>query len=532
MSRQARRRSSPQSTPAAAPTRPQPRPQALAPGRGAAPARGNAAAQEQVAEEQTGTTAAGPAPAPDWRTEAITAYEDRLWEVISTLVELEDAGLKAARARAVLGQAAEVHFAIKIGEPVDVALLPMYPPGEEGALPTGAFPPQWIRPARLLLEMAGGSGASSQFHGTGDGPAALWDGGETQQMGPFMPWAGDLENLKTIGRRPADYGVNQYQTQSNNLASPEATCNGTSLSMVLERLGYSRQDLIEAIETKLKRTQYERSLRAQGLSDADVRKKMTEFDPACVALTTEAWKSRVLTWLREENERGSGYQRLRGASQTDRQLQTWAGEFRDNAGMDDLALFIMDLLDIERTTVNSGSNPEKLVSFVHDGIGAKTAKPTSERLDAGVGWTNAKARLKDCLEDGGAAMLSIRHKGRGSSGTHIVAVQVVESGGVRVDDPYGGAREDYRGNKAGDAYALPGKGRSDSGLRNQVDASRDDWKMSAEVSSDETRGASTFWSDDLVRTSLNYVQLFHRGRPAAVAPAQRPAADAGQHAAR
>lgn len=499
--------------PEVAPTRPMARPEGLgAGGRAPGAARGNAAVQEQVG---TADPVAAPAQQ-DPRSQAVEAYGRRLWDVIGELMLMDDTEQKASSARAVIGQAVEVQRALQIGQTVEVDLLPRIPLGDQGPMPTAAFPPQWIQPTRMLLQMAGGTGASPRFQPEGgDAPATLWEAGQHQPTGRNLPWAGSLESLKTIGRRPADYGVNGYQTQSNNLASPEATCNGTSLAMVLERLGYTREDLIEAIETRLKRNQYEASLRARRLPRAEFDKQMAEFDPSCVALTTDAWKNRVLAYLREENGRGSGYQRLRGATQSDRQMQTWAGQFRDNAGMDDLALFVMDLLGIERTTVNAGNNPERLVSFVHEGSGTRTAKPTTERLDAGTGWTRIRERLKTCLEDGGAAMLSIRHKGAGSSATHIVAVQNVEPGGVLVDDPYGGARSDYRGNRRGDAYARPGSTRRASGLRNEVQADPDDWKMSAPVTGEERRGESTFWTDDLVRTSLNYVVLFHRGRAAA-----------------
>ena len=481
-------------------------------------ARGNAAVQEQV-----GTADPVVAPAQDPATATIEAYGRRLWEVIGELMIEEDAKHKAEKARALLGQAAEVHRSLKFGETVDVALLPRIPAGDQGAMPTGAFPPQWVQASRLLLSMAGGSGASPRFQPEGgEAPATLWEAGQAE-VSPR--WAGALDKLKHIGRQPADYGVNAYQTQSNNLASPEATCNGTSLAMVLERLGYTRQDLIEAIEVNLKKAKFERQLRARRLPQAEVDRERAAFDPSCVALAKDAWKTRVLAYLRDENERGSNYQRPRGSSQPDAQLETWAGEFQANAGMDDLALFVMDLLGIDRTEVNAGNNPSKLVTAVHEGAGRRGPKPTTERIDGGLGWTRARTRLETCLQEGGAAMLSIRHKGRGESGTHIVAVQAVQPGGVLVDDPYGGARSDYRGNERGDAYAAPGKSRSNSGLRNEVQGGNDDWKMSAPVNAEERRGESTFWTDDLVRTSLNYVMLFNQGRAATPAPA--PSAGGG-----
>ena len=109
------------------------------------------------------------------------------------------------------------------------------------------------------------------------------------------------------------------------------------------------------------------------------------------------------------------------------------------------------------------------------------------------------------------------HKGKGESGTHIVSLQNADATGLTVDDPYGKMREDYRANKAGDAYALAGKGRANSGLSNAkhngatgTDAT--DWKVSAAQgrSGDESRGDSNHRSDEQVKSMLNYVTFFRR----------------------
>lgn len=457
------------------------------------------------------------APTQDPRALATEAYASRLWEVVGDLMLLEDTKLQAARARAVMGQAADVDFALRMGEQVEVALLPRYPEGDQGRMPVGALPPRWVQPARILLQMGGGSGASPSFKPEG-GETDLWSAGQAEVQ---TPWAGPLEAIKKYGRQPADYGVPGYQTQSNNLASPEATCNGTSLAMVLERLGYSREDLIDAIETRLKRSQLAADLEAQELSAAEKKKQMDAFDPSCIGLRDRTWKTRVLQYLRAENgdRHDSEYQRLRGASQSDDQLKTWAGEFKENAGMDDLALFMMDLLNIERTTVNSGANPSKLVSAVHKGSGKRNLpQPTTERIETSLGWTKAKVKLQACLDDGGSAMLSIKHKGAGQSGTHIVAVQAVTAAGITVDDPFGRARADYDAGERGDAYATPGHTRADSGLKNAKQG-RDDWKRSASVDAEERRGESSDWTDDMVRSAWFYLVLFHPGQSApAVTP--------------
>ncbi len=324
-----------QSAPAVAPAAPS---STLTSGRtgGRTAQRGNAAAQDSL-----GTADPVALPAQDARSQLIDAYATRLWDVVGELMLLEDPELVAKRARAVIGQATEVHFAILVGEPVELDRLPKYPEGDQGGYPAAPFPPAWIQPSRMLLKMAGGSGASPRFQP--DGPWGLDNPSPT----PEVPWAGDLGKLKDVGREPADYGVNGYQTQSNNLAAPEATCNGTSLAMVLERLGYTRDDLIHTIEARLKRAQVEADLKARKVPADEQKRQLAEFDPSCVKLADNAWKSRVLQYLRGENQRGAGYQRPRGRTSNDPQLQAWAGEFKDNAGIDDLALLLMDLLHID-----------------------------------------------------------------------------------------------------------------------------------------------------------------------------------------
>lgn len=475
-----------------------------------APALSRPGVSNADAQARAGTAdAPPPAPGTDARSRVIESYAARLWGVVGELMLVEDPAEAAAKARAVMGQAVEVDVSLKFGEPVDVASLPRFPAGDEGPMPIGALPPAWVQPARILLQMGGGSGASPHFQ-PDDAPKDLWS---SVQAPVETPWAGALEGLKKIGREPADYGVPGYQTQSNNLAAPEATCNGTSLAMVLERLGYTREDLVNAIEARLKRTQFEAELRARKLPASEIRTQMAAFDPSCVALKDASWKARVLQYLRAENgpRRPAGYQRPRGATQSDKQLQGWAGEFKDNAGMDDLALFMMDLLGIERTELNSGTNADTLLDAVHQGSpGRAGSGPGTERVETSIGWPRARVKLADCLDKGGSAMLSIRHKGAGSDGTHIVAVQAVTSGGIIVDDPYGRARPDYSAAKSGDAYARKGGSRATSGLKNATKASPDDWKLSAPVERDEQRGESSDWSDAMVRDSWYYLMLFHR----------------------
>lgn len=466
------------------------------------PGRSNRAAQDQLSNSPAAQ-----------KERLLQEYADRLWDVATEISGLTDMNERQRAARAILGQAVEVQEEIELGEPVEIERLPRIPEGNQGAMPLRAFPPRWIRPARLLLDIAGGTGAAAGF-------------GESDQALPSASGSSLFDSLMRMGRDASDYGVNRYQTQSNNLAAPEATCNATSMAMVLERLGYSREDLINAIELKLKRKQEETRLRKEGVAEGEIPKKLSELDYSCIYLSTQAWKDRVLQYLRTENgpKRGQNYQKLRGGAQGEKQLQSWAGEFKENAGMDDLVHFMLDLLNLERTAINAGENPGKVLKAVNAARPGK-AEPSSERIDAGGAntWAKTKVRVQTVLEDGGAAMISIRHKGRGNSGTHIVAIQDVEADGLRVDDPYGNVRPNYDANKVGDAFSTNGGGRD---RKNMVEADAGDWKMSAPLQDNEIKGQSNHWSDQTVQSAWQYVILFRtRSEPPATTPNNTPAAN-------
>lgn len=459
---------------------------------------GNAARQEDLQQ-----------PAAPTRNAAYAAYAERLVSRVAAIQAEPDRKKQAEQARAMLAQAVSVSDSLAIGETVDVAALPLAPATGGDVFPMRAFPPEWLRSARVLLDIAGGSGAP----GASTGPLS----GQTRDGIPGS--ANTLfEGLRSFGRQRQDYGVPAYQTQSNNLAAPEATCNGTSLAMVLERLGYSRSDLLQTIANILKKKEVADELRAQKVPEADIARRVAETDLSCVMLKDSTFAARVKSYLEDENERGSNYQRPRGGTASSAEIDQWSKAFKDEAGIDDVALLLMDILGIERTAVNSGNNPKKLVETVAAATGRQA--PTTERIESARGWERTRPIVVEALEQGGAAMLSMRHKGRGKSGTHIVAIQAATENGMVVDDPYGQQREDYSAAKAGDAYANPGRTRSNSGLRNAVDSSRDDWKQSAEVSEDEVRGESNTWSDDKIRDSWAYVVIFRR----ATTPVADPAA--------
>ncbi|MBP9205537.1 MAG: hypothetical protein KBG28_16320 [Kofleriaceae bacterium] len=305
-------------------------------------------------------------------------------------------------------------------------------------------------------------------------------------------------------------GASQYRTQSDNLAAPEATCNVTSMAMVLERLGYSRADLLAAIDREVKR----RWLRAQGQATDGV-------DLSDVALPKGQFGAEVLRYLDHEQAAGKGYQRLRGHDTSRAERKEMAAAFSANAQLEDLVDFLLSMLGIDRTSITPAAT--KLLGKIETDA---ADRPTVQTLrnDGKVSWATVRAEVHAALEAGGSAILSVFHKGAGKSGTHLVVPQQVVSGGMIIDDPYGRIRAGYDRRKAGDAYADPGKSRAGSKHRNvpthtdhDGDGRDDDWMVEAasELTAAEARGDSNEHSDAMLARAWNYVTLYRRGAASA-----------------
>ena len=317
-------------------------------------------------------------------------------------------------------------------------------------------------------------------------------------------------------------GVPQYRTQSDNLTSPEATCNVTSFAMVLERLGYSRADVVAAVETELKKAW----LRSQRRDPA--REDLTQIE-----LPEGEWERRVRTFLDNENAAGSNYQRLRGGSTTNAQRTNMAETFQADAQMEDVVAFLMSLLGISRTSITG--NAGTILNRVEP---TAAERPTQETLTRGGAntWPVVKERMRTTLDAGGGVMLSLFHKGRGQTGTHIVTVQQVTGDGIVIDDPYGGMRATYRRDQTGDAYADVGSTRGASAYRNRVGANDtdadgvdDDWRVrrAQDPAANESRGESDTITDTQMSGAWNYVSLFNRAVPATPAPGANGNAQTG-----
>lgn len=447
------------------------KPATSAKGAGEAPAK--APAGKAPPSEQAGKATGGPkkrggsgATSADdgWSDSTLEDYSDYLRGELKAIAKLDPKGGKA-RATVVLKQVERFVAALRKPGILDTFEVARQPLSDK---PVGAWvPPELVSSTRELAEIAeGGSG--------GD-------------------WNSRL-------------GAQQYRTQSDNLAAPEATCNVTSMAMVLERLGYSRADVLAAVDREVKL----RWLRSQGKGAEGV-------DLSKVELPKGQWGDEVLRYLDKQQGAGKAYQRLRGRDTGSKERGQMAGAYRNDAQMEDLVDFLLSMLGIDRTTINPAA--AKLLGRIETTAGERPAVETIRKEGKNT-WDVVRGRVHATLEEGGSAILSIFHKGAGQSGTHLVVPQRVTSGGMVIDDPYGNIRADYDRSKKGDAYAEAGKTRKTSNLRNvpaQVDhdkdGAEDDWKVGAstDLAANERRGESSEQSDAVLSKAWNYVALYRRG---------------------
>ena len=292
-------------------------------------------------------------------------------------------------------------------------------------------------------------------------------------------------------------GIPEYRTQSDNLAAPEASCNVTTLAMVLERMGIGRNDILAALESQMD----------IGILDSPESKDAD-------------WLENTMSYLNRQMRAQSGYQRIRGeASMSNSAREGIASNYRENAQMEDLLDLLVHELGQSRTS--AVSEPDRILEAVSMGRPTPTSEKLWERR-----WTHLAPQVRECIENGGAAALSFKHKGtRHKSATHIVSILAVEDDGFRIDDPYGEIRSDYNRNAWDDAYwgrdennrLIGSRDRSD---QQNVQGEIDDWgtTWARDLPQEEERGRESFITIAQVRSSMNYVQLFHRGQPSLAQP--------------
>ncbi|HEX2900246.1 MAG TPA: hypothetical protein VHS96_11065, partial [Bacteroidia bacterium] len=305
----------------------------------------------------------------------------------------------------------------------------------------------------------------------------------------------------------ARLGVPQYRTQSDNLTPPEVTCGPTSFTMGAERLGYSRADMIQAIDTKLRE-----SLAA----DATQEQVETKFE------------EKAEEFLESFAGASEGYQKLRGNNEGLAGNEDDLSEgFREWGQYEDLTYFLAWLNNIDRGNVASGSSQTMLDSLHDAQTGVDNAAGTNSSIvtfSSTVRFTHEhRKQIQDTLAAGGAVVLSLFHKGN-QSGTHITTVREVTAEGLAMDDPYGQVNPGYRHGVAGDAFKDVGGsgGRSAYNWRNvpNYDASDPDYadrdfteSAAEELVANESRGQNEVLSWAQIEEStnlLNYLRFYTR----------------------
>lgn len=362
-----------------------------------------------------------------------------------------------------------------------------------GLPPRYAVPPELIQTVRPLI---------SQIERPGTGRTTAGDA-EAARDGTTIDWNSQL-------------GVPQYRTQSDNLMTPEGSCNLTTLAMMLERVGYNRADALRAVDRKLKRDFLKKEHAGEAVcvmdSDADIDKM--KMPDGLFEKTVEGYLHNQMS----PGTNGSAYQRLRGeGALTEAEIKRLAAQYRDNAQFEDT----LDLLrtvqapGMSRTQMSSGV-PDKILQAIEPD---PSRRPTLKTLQAGTNnWDGVRKEMDDTLHAGGAGMVSFRHKGSTDrkGGTHIISVQNVEEGGVRFDDPYGHINDTYRVNKPGDAYGETGSTTRSANFKNQVYGNDNrgdgvvgnDWKaeQAQALTAGESLGDSTLVPNAVHQNSFGYAR--------------------------
>ena len=283
-------------------------------------------------------------------------------------------------------------------------------------------------------------------------------------------------------------GIPEYRTQSDNLVAPEASCNVTTFAMVLERLGIGRDQVASVLDQKM------------GVSLVQTPEAQSE-----------SWIDATLEYLNTSMKKSMNYQRVRGQTAIGKDQQSnMAAEYRDRAQMEDLLDLLAHEIGVSRTSVIS--SPNRMLETITGGVNTPTTEQIWNR-----NWDSLSERVESCLQAGGAAALSFKHKGSRSKSTHIVSILEVKEDGFVIDDPYGVVREDYNPRNWDDAYWSKRdngsliNSRSLSEQRNEI-GNTNEWGIgwARDLQDEEKKGQETVLSKEQIERSMFYVQLFHR----------------------
>lgn len=295
-------------------------------------------------------------------------------------------------------------------------------------------------------------------------------------------------------------GVPQYRTQSDNLISPESTCAPTTFTMMAERAGWSRMDMIEAIE---------RRFRDEGAADL-----------------AGHWKTKGQQFLHWINARGTkDYQKVQGGRLAEKHFEKVAENMREHAQFEDLTTFYHYLINSSSfTSINSsgGHNTRLQQGLENDGDFGKQGSYAYRQYRVSGPDMSVRKLVKDHLDLGHVIMFSIFHKGAGETGTHNYFVQSIADTGFVIDDPYGLGNTEYarKTGEKSDLYKAKGgnKGRGDYDFKNRpvLNLLRKDFTMKAgqDLEKDETRGDSCLLTWEMLMNSsyniINYVVVWEK----------------------
>ena len=294
--------------------------------------------------------------------------------------------------------------------------------------------------------------------------------------------------------------VPQYRTQSDNLISPESTCAQTTFTMMAERAGWSRLDMIEAIEQRF---------RDEGAADL-----------------AGHWKRKGQQFLQWINTRGTkNYQKVQGGRLAEKHFEKVAENMREHAQFEDLTTFYHYLINSSSfTSINSsgGHNTRLQQGLENDGDFGKQGSYAYRQYRVSGPDLTTRKMVKDHLDLGHVIMFSIFHKGAGEGGTHNYFVQSISEIGFVIDDPYGLGNSEYvrKSGEKSDLYKARGgnKGRGDYDFKNRpvLNLLRKDFTMKAgqDLEKDETRGDSCLLTWEMMMNSshniINYVVVWEK----------------------